>query len=988
LALTSDPDHEIESAPALPRYFADHEIIEEIARGGMGVVYRARKVGLDRPVALKIVRTGSLASPDARIRFAMEVEAISKLRHPHIITLFETGEANEVHYFSMPLAEGTLTRSDDLSADMRLFKKIVSAVQHAHSRGILHRDIKPSNVLIDANGEPLLSDFGLVKHLEHDSTTSMSRTIVGSPGYMAPEQKKSGTLSTAADIYSLGAVLFELLTGKPPEEASFAPNPRRKNSAVPKDLSAICQRCLEPQPNNRYASAAILEQEIDSWLEGRPVLARSRSAAASAWLWARRNPGIAVMTVVSTCLLLALAIGATVAALRISQAQELASSRLKNLQREEIENLETSGRTIDSIARLADYVEGYPDDQIAKGHLLSALGHRIFPVNAESKTRRLTGKFRAAVWDPHLVTLDGDGKFVEWFEPPQVTQLPRSKMALMDEAASQVLLLDENDQIIHWQRDGESRTLTKLPSPTKWAVSQDWNKLAIIDSQKTLSQWSLPDGRHLKSIKLKRRFGELSFSPNGRFLAGGTASGHLMLWDVETLNGREIAYEKWRHFSALTFSHDNTLLATGDHLGGIQIYTIPDGNPLTQPMDHGHNIHDLNFSHDDAYIVSASETNSARIWEVATGQAHGQDARTTTGVRTARFLESEDGLKIGTIAHDGVLGVFKFRHPWLASAPLPITARTARIKQYGTVPFPDSATIFHAPLHPSIEEDLKNPWRAAVHPDGRHSAIGQRTGDVIIWDSLDKKQLRTLKPSGGVPLALTFSGSILAIATHHNKLDFWNWETGKRAKIPQPMLRSRATNLAFSPDGTKYLVCTSRRVIIFETKTAKILWEKRPGNFLSSAQFSPDGKLVAASGGEGTALIWDIEKDLPPQTLNHHAPLFHVCFSPCGNFILTASYVNSVRLWSVATGRPLTIPILVPGILTGAGFHENGSQFITTSAGEIFQTWNFPNEDSNPPLIDLSRLISEKHSATRKELREGLLDKSSHKLTHWLLKAQ
>ena len=984
MALTSDPDHEIESAPALPRYFADHEIIGEIARGGMGVVYRARKIGLDRPVALKIVRTGSLATPDARMRFTLEVEAISKLRHPHIITLFETGEADDVHYFSMPLAEGTLTRSEDLHSDVLIFKKVVSAVHHAHSRGILHRDIKPTNILIDANGEPLLSDFGLVKHLGQDSTTSMSRTIVGSPGYMAPEQKKSGTLSTAADIYSLGAVLYELLTGEPPSESSFAPDPRRKNPKVPKDLSAICQRCLEPQPTERYASAAILEQDLDSWLEGRPVLARSRSAAASAWLWARRNPGIAIMAAVCSCLLIALAIGATLAALRISQAQELATSRLQNLQLEEIENLETSGRTIDSISRLADYVEDYPSDQITRGHLLSALGHRSFPVNVETETRRLSGQFRAAVWNPHLVTLDGNGKLVEWLDPLRNTQLPRNKMALLNESASQALLVDENDQIIHWQRDGKPNILSELPFPLDWTASEDWTRLATIDSRRTLSIWSLPAGNLLKSKILNRRFRDLTFSPNGEFLAGGTADGHLMLWDAENLSSHELVYENWRNFSALTFSHDSSLLATGDQLGGIQIYTIPDGAPLTRPMRHGHGIHDLDFSDDDAFLVSASQTNSARIWQVATGKAHGQDARTSTGVRAVRFLDSEDGLRLGTIAHDGVLGEFKMRRPWLASTPQEFTSRVDRITQYNTVHYPMSATIFHAPSHPEVEEYLGLPWRAAVHPDGRHAAKAKRTGEVEIWDVHEKKQLHTLTPPGGITLSLSFSGPLLATATQNGKLGIWDWKTGKKT-IPQPTLLGRATELTFSPDGTNYLVSNSRRLTIFETATANILWDKRHSNFLLSARYSPDGKQVVVSGSDGTAIIWEIENDRPPRILNHHAPLFHAAFSPCGRFILTASYQNTVRLWEAESGRPLTIPILIPGKLTGAGFHENGSQIVTTSAGGTFQTWDFPQKGLDSPLRNLARVLSEKTPAKRQDARDALLDTTNHDLVRWIL---
>ena len=302
-------DQPVVETGAKIRNFGDYELLEEIAVGGMGIVYKARQVSLSRIVAVKMILKGKLATEEDIQRFRAEAEAAGNLQHPAIVAIHEVGLHEGQHYFSMDFVDGQslaqLPREQALTARQaaEYVRDAAEAVHYAHQQGTLHRDLKPSNILIDRQGRVRITDFGLAKRIEGNSDLTLTGQILGTPSYMPPEQAsgKRSLVGAASDIYSLGAVLYELLTGRPPfrgespvetlrQVESLDPvSPRLLNPAVPRDLETICLKCLEKEPHKRYGTAQFLADDFGRYLRGEPISARPSSMLQRFWKWYRRR---------------------------------------------------------------------------------------------------------------------------------------------------------------------------------------------------------------------------------------------------------------------------------------------------------------------------------------------------------------------------------------------------------------------------------------------------------------------------------------------------------------------------------------------------------------------------------------------------------------------------------------------------------------------------------------------------------------------------
>lgn len=391
--------------------FGDYELVSEIARGGMGVVYRARQRSLNRIVAVKLILAGQLATPDSVRRFQLEAEAAARLDHPAIVPIYEIGEVETQHFYSMKLIEGVSLAEcrDEFAVDpaasvaetrlqevciAELILRVARALEYAHQHGILHRDLKPSNILIDQDGLPHLTDFGLAKLTDgHEGNLTFTQTVLGTPGYLSPEQAAGNSdITTGADIYGLGAILYELLTRRPPFVGANAvetmwmavhnepPAPRKIVPTVDRDLETIALRCLEKKPENRYSTAAEVAEELQRFVRREPIKARPVSKLESLRRWCLRRPRTAIL---AGSFLTLLVVGSAMVAWqwrRAERANVELTENVAHLKWMTIDNMIDNGQSSRGLAIVASLLRNNRHDRKAAMFGMSLVEQRRFPL--------------------------------------------------------------------------------------------------------------------------------------------------------------------------------------------------------------------------------------------------------------------------------------------------------------------------------------------------------------------------------------------------------------------------------------------------------------------------------------------------------------------------------------------------------------------------------------------------------------------------------
>lgn len=375
------------------QYMGDYEILDVLGQGGMGVVYVARQVSLNRQVAIKMIKPGLLANDEGLRRFRNEADAVALLDHPGIVPIYEVSEHEGQHYFSMKLVEGgsLATRLREYLGDPRAAARIVAetaeAVAHAHTRGILHRDLKPANLIIDSEGHAHVTDFGLAKQVDAKPESELTQTgqVLGTPAYMSPEQASGQrtAITTASDVYGLGAVLYAVLTGQAPfrgdsvvETLDAVRNlpptaPKRLNSDTPRDLETIALKCLEKDPRRRYLTAQGLANDLHNWLEHRPIKARRVGAVERAWLWCKRRPAVAALSAATVIAIFAGTV--SVIAVQAASYRELAAENVATKRAEDL----AEKRLDRAMASIQDYYSGFNQDAITSEQIPLAVREQL-----------------------------------------------------------------------------------------------------------------------------------------------------------------------------------------------------------------------------------------------------------------------------------------------------------------------------------------------------------------------------------------------------------------------------------------------------------------------------------------------------------------------------------------------------------------------------------------------------------------------------------
>ncbi len=559
------------------RYFGEYELLEVIARGGMGVVYKARQASLNRMVALKMILRGRLATPRDVARFRAEAEAAANLDHPHIVPIYEVGEHEGHQYYAMRFIEGTsLARRPrgDLRDEVRLLATVARAVHYAHQHGILHRDIKPPNVLI-AGDVPSITDFGLAKRLNRSSDLTCTGETPGTPRYMAPEQAAGRKdLTIAVDVYSLGVVLYERLTGTTPFTGDDVlellrqhrevepPRPSSLRPGLDRDLETICLKCLEKEPAKRYASAETFAEDLERWLRGEPILARPVSTRERVVRWVRRNPLVAGLTAAVAMTLVAGTAVSTYLAVKTEASAQEAREQKQTAQEERDNARERLWKSLFEQAR-AERATG------ARWRALELLAEaarmKKSPELRQEAIQAFTSPGLRVVCKlgPRHLTIGGEGPFVK-FSPD----------------GSMIATADR----LH---EGEG------------AQRRDFDGISV---------WQLPSGRLLGQAECSYYSGGFAFSPTAPLLALVT-KGKVRLWEPKT--GQELV--SFPGHDPVRFSPDGALLAASEK-EAVVLWDVRQ----RQPVPFSVRGVPVAFLSEEAPLVR--DAKRLHVWNVRTGQ--------------------------------------------------------------------------------------------------------------------------------------------------------------------------------------------------------------------------------------------------------------------------------------------------------------------------------------------------------------------------------
>jgi WD40 repeat protein/predicted Ser/Thr protein kinase len=947
----------VEQGPtALPALFGDYELLEKLGEGGMGVVYKARQRSLDRLVALKMLPlTGPHARPEFIKRFRAEAVVAASLQHPNIVAIHEVGVHQGQHFFAMDYVEGMslaeLVGNRPLPPKQaaRYLQAIAEAVHYAHERGILHRDLKPSNILLDAQDQPRVADFGLAKRLDSDSELTLTGQVLGSPHYIPPEQAvgKHNGLSRRSDVYGLGAVLYHLLTGRPPfigaemaETLHQVLNvdpvaPRLLNPMVPRDLETICLKCLEKEPSRRYPTAQAVAEELARFLQGEPIAARPVGLLGRVARWCRRKPTLAAV-ISALVLSLILGLGGVLWALRQTrlhaaaerQQRARAEERLTQLELKQADALFGDLRhTPAALAWLARVLRNDPSNPAAPQRLIFALTYRSFPLALAEFTNTSCGDWHPDSTRVGIGTTEGEARICslagsQGLAPP-LRHAARIHHLHFAPDGNRLVTASEDGTARVWDaQSGQPLTPSiKHPNAVVWAeFSPDGKRIATVSLQDAQIAQRHTEAGHRDGLARARELlgggqpsaalatadapttaAEDRRTPRPGGLSEGAWVSAARVWDAATGQPLTPWMEHPLPIFTAQFSPDGRLLLTASWGHSIRLWRTETGQSLTTLPEFRGGVRAADFSPDSRWVL-ASDDNLVRIWDLATGQPLGDPLAYDDLVMAAQF--NPTGNRVLTSCLDGFLRVSNARSgrqhmQWRFGEGLE-----------GVQQLRDSGTgRLRAPI------GRENQWGRCAEwsPEAQRVAAAGEDCLVKVWGLPGPKGLG-------------------------------EWIAHDRTVI--------ATT--FSPDGLRLLTRSAEGV-------ARV-WDVLPGrglpvvlptaDALERAQFSPDGRRVVTADASGSVCVWDsFTGRRRPLELRHGDGVRWIEFHPTGERLATASRDRTARVWNVTTGEPLTEPLQHGGCVNCARFSSDGQRLVTASDDGAARIWDARSGQAvTPPL--------------------------------------
>jgi WD40 repeat protein len=947
-------------------------------------------------------------SQETLVRFRREAEAAASLDHPNILPIYEVSEREDgLPFFSMKFAAGgslldaAPALRNDPQRSAALMAKVARAVHYAHSCGILHRDLKPGNILLDGRGEPLVSDFGLAKLSEPDCNLTQSVVTMGSPNYMAPEQAAghSREATTAVDVYSLGAILYELLTGRPPFQAESTAktirlvletdpiSPVVHNPSAPPDLATICLKCLEKEPARRYASAELLAEELDRFCRGQPILARPVGWAERSWRWCRREPALAGLAAALVVVFITGFAGVVrewrgeVSQREFAQQENQRAQRaVTRLEIERAESLLETGDSSRGLAHLARLLRQQPMNHVVAERLMSALTYRSFclPVAALRHGKALN-------------SLTGQQK--EWSFRSEFFPFFYSGSLVMANF-----------------------------SPDSW-------RIVTASEDGTAHLWNALTGESLgEPMRHEAEVLWAQFSGDGQRIVTASVDGSARIWRADTsqLTAPPLQHGDIVHFA--TFSPDGQKVVTASRDNTVRIWNAQTGQPIGLPLIHPQAVYSACFSPDGSRILTADESDHARLWDARTGTAiaaadhvdffkepapspqfNPSGEQVVTFRRHQAFLRnprsemvvfarlqhdssvtsatySPDGQRIATVSADstariwdagtGEASISPLRHDWVVF----MAHFSSDGKRIVTGSSDKSARLWNARTGQPLTEPMRHDHAvllAKIGAGGRRVITVSETDTAWLWDVRLLQPLAVLRWLQSPPVAGRFSpnGRQVMVLDEANAVRVWNAQSGlaQTKTMEHPHRESRIIKDAqFSPDGRR-LVTAAETVAatpsgyggeaqVWDASTGEPIGRPLAGlSITQRARFSPDGTKLVTSSGDGFIRVWDVESGEQQLQWQNAGTVgleqVAVEFSPNGKMIATSSPGGTVQIWDAATGRPLGKPLQHADDVFWLVFDRAGQRLATASKDKTARIWSLQTGQMlTPPLVHADQL--------------------------------